>query len=428
MNVGAPILQGDAIPGEPDGLRAVASRLETAEAEVTSVQRRVANNGLQGGWSGQAAEAFRSSLDRLPDALETVGGAFAAAAAAVTSFAAQLAGFQENASHYAAQIANLETDREGAQRRHDDAQTKVESARLARAAATDPVGLKTATDALDVGVSLLRQALDDLDENANQTARIRREAQENRENYDRAVNACCQALGDATGVATAAHPGDGHIGIPGILGGLMAFWRRGGERLAGDAGNVAGVVADVAWYVDHEVPVSQLGRWATPIERTANNGVFRMAGKGFLVLGVASDLQGLWGTFEQTRGESGRGRVFTTGATAGVDAVFLMPGPIGVVARGANLMDGGAFQASLNGIALIGGGFLSHGPSGALAGDDQFSDNAASGQYGGVVEGIAKGEDYLIEHPGAAAHAVEHAPVAAAKDVYHGAADLLGDL
>jgi hypothetical protein len=129
MDAGSPILGGAAIPGDPDGLRAIAARLQAARDDVSSVQGRVASNGLSD-WTGSAADAFRTSLNMLPGELGSVAAAFDGAAGAINGFVGQLADFQERAVYYANRIEVLEQELAAAQRRHDEAQSRVQAAQL----------------------------------------------------------------------------------------------------------------------------------------------------------------------------------------------------------------------------------------------------------------------------------------------------------
>ncbi len=207
MNVGYPTLGAAAIPGDADGLEAIARRLQIARSDVTHVQGRVAANGLRD-WTGEAADRFRSSLERLPGELGQAAGAFDAAACSLVRFAAELASLQERAAGYAARIAEHEDAAEAAQQRHDEAQTKVNEARQQQSEATDPAGLKAASDALASGLSLWRQALSELEEHRGQIADLCRQVHENHEQYERAVTVCCTALDQSReAIGAVAFPG-----------------------------------------------------------------------------------------------------------------------------------------------------------------------------------------------------------------------------
>jgi chromosome segregation ATPase len=207
MNAGYPILGGAAIPGDAEGLDKIARRLRAAQADVTQVQRRVAANGLSE-WTGEAANRFRSSLTRLPGELGLAAGAFHEAASSLRRFASELSNLQARAADYAARIAEHEEAADAAQRRHDEAQSNVDEARQQQSEATDPAGVKAAADALAVGLSLWRQALAELEEHRGEVSALRRQAHENREQYERAVRLCCVTLEESReAVAAVAIPG-----------------------------------------------------------------------------------------------------------------------------------------------------------------------------------------------------------------------------
>lgn len=193
MNVGYPTLGTAAIPGDTEGLDAVVQRLRAARTDVACVQDRVAVNGLHD-WTGQAADRFRSSLNRLPGELGRAAGAFEQAAASVSAFAGELVGFQDRAAHYARRLGEHEEDAEAAQRRHDEAQSELDAARREQSNATDPVSLKAATDAVEVRLGAWRQALSTLEEHRSEITSLRQQARVNREQYERSVRTCCRAL------------------------------------------------------------------------------------------------------------------------------------------------------------------------------------------------------------------------------------------
>src|ERR1039458_1049514 len=115
------------IPGSPGGLDALAGQLENAANDINAVRDRVATNGLDGEWSGQAADAFRSTLHRLPGELATVGGAFGDAMGTIRSFAGRLAGLQQQAQWYDEKLEESERDLQEANARHDQATESLRS-------------------------------------------------------------------------------------------------------------------------------------------------------------------------------------------------------------------------------------------------------------------------------------------------------------
>lgn len=201
------------------------------------------------------------------------------------------------------------------------------------------------------------------------------------------------------------------------------WWQNGGRRLKDEAESVHDYIDSANWLVENGVPISMLGPWAVPLVRVANNSVFRFSGTvgtAFLAYETVGDVKA---AYDQTSWENAPGRAFTVEVTGASDAILAWK-PAAV----ANVVDGGSLSASIKGLGLVGGGLISGGPEGALRGDEQFANNAASGQYGGFVKAMNKGEDYVIEHPGNVGRAIVHAPANAAKALWRGGADLLHDL
>jgi uncharacterized protein YukE len=198
--------------------------------DVQSVQSRVVTNGLAGQWSGAAAEAFRSSLDKLPDELDKVSTGFDDAAQSLSAFTAKLEGHQQQATWYAQQISNARSELEGAQARQAAAQTKLDAARVAHAAAADPLSLNTARSAMDLGASLLRQAVADVEAVTAEIERLFDAAAANHSDYLGAVAACCAALSFAYNAGSRSFGAwaGSHVGA--IAGraehGLFGFWHR----------------------------------------------------------------------------------------------------------------------------------------------------------------------------------------------------------
>jgi len=221
MNVGYPTLEGASIPGDPEGLDAIASRLQAAQDDVSTVQGRIAVDGAIAGWEGQAADRFRSSLEKLPGELTTVANAFEAASGSIRSFSGQLTDFQNNAHYYANRAKNLEEELHSSQRRHDEVQAEVDAARFRESAASDPISLKTAVEAVKDGLGKLQLALDGVEANRGELERVRREAQTNREDYEQAVRACCTELQDAAESTTHSN-GAPHIAIGALVAGVVS--------------------------------------------------------------------------------------------------------------------------------------------------------------------------------------------------------------
>ncbi len=449
------------IPGDPGGLTALASQLRAAADQIGTVQGRVAANGLQGSWSGDAAEAFRASLHQLPGELAGVSAAFEEAAQALSSFASRLTDLQQRAQWYERQIETARQEESDSRARQAQAQTALNAAHLHYSLATDPVSLHTAKQALELGESSVRQAVAEVDDAIGRISRLMSEAVTLRQEYQAAVNACCGALDGVrhSSGSSLAWLGSAIFGLMGHMdGGIGVWWHNGGRRLLEDADNVHDLAGMVGWLVEHGVPVSKLGGWAVPIVREANNPLFKGAGKMFLPLAAYGAYEDLRTAFGDSSGENLLGTGFTLGWTGTSDAFLLWP-PAGY----ANLITGGALSADLNGVGLIGGRALSTGTDGALAayradtadrasgnylglawnvggayasgsvsgalqGDAQFAGNAASGQYGGIVKGFARAENFVIEHPGDVPAAGAHAAESAAKGAWHAGGRLLSAL
>jgi uncharacterized protein YukE len=214
------------IPGSPGGLDALAGQLHAAAGDIGAVTNRVASNGLEGAWSGQAADAFRSSLHQLPGELGKVGTAFTDAAGAITQFAAKLAELQEKARWYNEHVANVEQELRDADARNEQAQTTLDKARLEHSLATDPVSLSTTSRAVSLGESFVRQAASDMEDAEGSLAQLISGGNGVRGEYESAVRVCCAAL-------DAARDGGGS---------LLSGWRRDFDRMAGDSWHLGGTL------------------------------------------------------------------------------------------------------------------------------------------------------------------------------------------
>jgi uncharacterized protein YukE len=216
------------IPGSPGGLDALAGQLENAANDINAVGDRVATNGLDGEWSGQAADAFRSTLHRLPGELATVGGAFGDAMGTIRSFAGRLAGLQQQAQWYDEKLEESERDLQEANARHDQATESLRSANRAQAAAADPVSLNAAKRAVDLGESMVRQAIADVEDIGGQVSQLNSGADSIRREYEEAVRSSCSALDAACPPGESVWSGLRH-GFDDMTGGAIllggAVWR-----------------------------------------------------------------------------------------------------------------------------------------------------------------------------------------------------------
>ena len=337
MNVGAGVLGSSAIPGDPVGLRALATQLQSAGSDVEAVQNRVATNGLQGAWSGSAADAFRASLDKLPGELAKVAAAFGDASLSVTNFAEIVAELQANASYYASQVSNGQAELEAAQARHAAAETKLAAARFAHSVATEPFSLRAAANALSLATSLTRQAVADIEETSSTIERFVRAAETNRTEYDNAVRACCTGLGVAydTGTRSFGAWADGHA--RGLFGHFESSWhavvRQGGKarkEAETELGHVARDVEHVTRQAKHAADNVASAVWSVPVA-AYHFAVNAGHQTGAALYDYAEDPS--WSTAKEVLG------------AVGTDAF--------VVAAGVGLVLGGAEIAA--GVGLVGG-------------------------------------------------------------------------
>jgi Putative T7SS secretion signal domain len=182
------------IPGSPDGLRALVAQLNRAADDIDSVRARVAGNGLDGSWSGRAAEAFRSSLHQFPGELGQVGAAFTGAAAAIGSFVGTLAQLQAQARWYDERVAGAEQELQTAHAKRSDAERQLSEAHRELSTAADPVSLSSARQLVSDGEGLVRQAALEVVDIGGSLRRLVAGQQTIVREYDDAVRACAAAL------------------------------------------------------------------------------------------------------------------------------------------------------------------------------------------------------------------------------------------
>jgi hypothetical protein len=104
MSVSWAALGGDPAPGDPGGIRALAASLE-ARADDVDAQARLVRAGATTGtsdWQGPASASFRAAIGRLDPVLGAMAAAHREAAAALYTFAAELAALQATAASLAA--------------------------------------------------------------------------------------------------------------------------------------------------------------------------------------------------------------------------------------------------------------------------------------------------------------------------------------
>ena len=396
------------IPGDPGGLQAGAGAILAAGEQIDSVRQRVASNGLQGGWTGSASDSFRVSLQGLPDELAPMVAAFDEASAAVRAFAATLSELQQRAAQHNVAVQAAEQSLRQAQLSHARAQTQLDAARVAHSLATDPVSLATAGHALALAQDGFRMALLQFEGVGEHIAALGNSGVVLREEYETAVRRCCATLDGLR------HGGGRSFAawiagtVAELLGGvpqIAAWWRVSGAE---DALVAEDIASHVSGYADDlgtlagKLPPSMRGAWGTGLMKMTDSSAFKIGGVFFTLFDAGHDS---FSTYAETGWMSPGGRKIATGSAAAGDLVTLIP-----VAGYADLASGGALSADINAVGLIWGGYETGGWSGASRGLDQFSENAAQGKYTGFVQDMAKGEDFVIEHPDAVVHAISDAP------------------
>jgi WXG100 family type VII secretion target len=182
------------IPGDPAELDALAGQLHGAAGDVQSVQSRVASDSPGASWSGQAANAFRSSLDQLPGELEKVVGAFNDAGSAVSSFAGKLAELQQAAAWHNQQVERSEQERDEAEANARNREREWQEAQRAHAAATDPLSLSGLQRAVETSDGLCRTAIADVEDAGSRLTQLLGAGNVLQNDYEAAVSACCAAL------------------------------------------------------------------------------------------------------------------------------------------------------------------------------------------------------------------------------------------
>lgn len=82
----AGVLGNDAIPGDPDTVGALSRLLMNVADEVERAKRDLAASSDDAGWKGDAADAFRGTLQTLPDEFEKVHSSYHAAGNALRDY------------------------------------------------------------------------------------------------------------------------------------------------------------------------------------------------------------------------------------------------------------------------------------------------------------------------------------------------------
>ena len=323
-------MSGNTIPGDPGALGALAAGWLSAADGVETVHLRVAQNGLEGSWSGEAGGAFRSSLSTLHAEIAPIAPAFRAAGQAVTRFASELETLQLRAHRQARAIEEAEQEERLAHARTAAAKVNLDEAQLAHSLATDPISIATARSAVTTCEALFSSATARVAEIQGSLSSLTAGMQGIETEYKSAVSRCAVALGaarDATG-SPLARWCDTHM--PGLLGraGIRVdgWWQSLGRE--GDAvhesifGNALGGLGAIGWIEDHRI-VSAVNKFDVYAVKVAHNPLtdnrFVKVGGGVAGgLFTALSVTGATGTaLDYSRGETTRGRALTAYVAGG---------------------------------------------------------------------------------------------------------------
>ncbi|MFC8434786.1 putative T7SS-secreted protein [Streptomyces sp. NPDC057253] len=164
----------DLVPGAPEELDDLAAKLSQYGKAFDESARRL--RGLDtSGWSGDAAEGFRTTVGRLPDGLEKARDAFSAACRAVDTYADALRRAQKEASAVIEDAAEARL----ASRKHAYAVEDYEQARaVGDSTAIEPPGADPGAAAMSAASARLAQARARVEEAADRAARTLRDAAE----------------------------------------------------------------------------------------------------------------------------------------------------------------------------------------------------------------------------------------------------------
>lgn len=182
------------IPGDAAGLEALASQMRGAAGDIASVQSRVAANGLEGEWIGQASDNFRAAVHELPGELVKIVDAFEESASAVSGFAARLSELQQAAAWHNQQVARAEDELREAESRAEQHAQSLRSAERAHATATDPVSLANAQSLLDAAQGRYRQSVSDVESIGSHVGSLASNGNQIANEYNQAVATCAAIL------------------------------------------------------------------------------------------------------------------------------------------------------------------------------------------------------------------------------------------
>ena len=221
MSAGWDILQGNPAPGSPAELDVTVrafTRVSVQAEDARSALNKVATAVDPSIWQGTAANAFRDSLDQLPDQLAKVGISYADAAralrdycATLTSAQARAAALRQTAEDAAAEIARAESrardaqdHADAAERRRRDATIRRDTLRRQLASTTDASMHAQVANQLASADAAVRRAQGDHDQSCGRRDAHRRAADSAREHLSRTIAQAKRLFQDVTAAAEAA--------------------------------------------------------------------------------------------------------------------------------------------------------------------------------------------------------------------------------
>jgi hypothetical protein len=398
------------IPGDPGGIESIASAWKGAAEQVESVGRRVAANGLDGSWSGIAGDAFRGSIERLQGELISIAPAFQSAGEALSLFSGELEELQVRARRQQRSIEEAEEEQRIAHARTEDATVKLEAARVAQAAAVDPVSLGTARAAVQACEGIFSAARANVDAAVGRVGELVRGLEGLKLEYEDAVRRC------ASGVESARHAAGTPLSawleahMPALAGlaipGIEMYWRIDQDALEAwdDADTGANFVRMADWIAENTPlsDINELDAWAVRARYSSliegMDDVDKVLGPVGIGIGlVTTSIVGL----QDTKGLDFDGRAIAVSDMDAASVALSIPGP----AMWANFITGNSLDADADAVSMMAGGVVSGfergGFSGALRGADQELDvwdqGALDGQFGPGPKLIGHVEDAVLE-------------------------------
>lgn len=221
MSAGWEILEGNPAPGSPAELDLTVrafTRVSVQAGDAKSALAKVATSVDPSIWQGSAANAFRDSLEQLPDQLAKVGLSYADAAQALRDYCATLTSAQgraralkQSAEEAAAEVALAESRARGAQehvdaaaRRRHDATVRRDALRRQLASTTEAAAHAQVSSQLATAEAAVRRTQGDHDQFSGERDAQRRAADAARDRLSRIIEQARRLFQDVTAAAQAA--------------------------------------------------------------------------------------------------------------------------------------------------------------------------------------------------------------------------------